>query len=35
MPESEKTQTSVYLIKQEMKKKVLYTYEVRIYPLLL
>ena len=34
-PESEKKQTSVYLIKRKMKKKVLYTYQVPIYPLLL
>ena len=34
-PESEKKQTSVYLIKRKMKKKFLYTYQVRIYPLLL
>ena len=31
-PESEKKQTSVYLIKPKMKKKKLYTYQVRIYP---
>ena len=40
-PESEKKQTSVYLIKRKMKKKIWYTYQVRttyqvrIYPLLL
>ena len=34
-PESEKKQTSVYLIKRKMKMKILYTYQVRIYPLLL
>ena len=34
-PESENKQTSVYLIKRKMKKKVLYTYQVRIHPLLL
>ena len=31
-PESEKKQTSVYLIKWKMKRKNLYTYQVRIYP---
>ena len=34
-PESEKKQTSVCLIKRKMKKKPLYTYQVRIFPLLL
>ena len=34
-PESEKKQKSVYLIKRKMKNKILYTYQVRIYPLLL
>ena len=34
-PESEKKQTSVYLIKRKKKKKILYTYQVRIYPPLL
>ena len=34
-PESERKQTSAYLIKQKMKKIILYTYKVRIYPLLL
>ena len=34
-PESEKKRTSAYLIKRKMKKKVLYTYQVRVYPCLL
>ena len=34
-PESEKKPTSVYLIKRKIKKKNLYTHQVRIYPLLL
>ena len=34
-PESKKKHTSVYLIKRKMKNKILYTYQVRIYPLLL
>ena len=34
-PESEKKQKSVYLIKRKMKNIFLYTYQVRIYPLLL
>ena len=34
-PGSGKKQTSVYLIKRKMKKKILYTYQVRICPLLL
>ena len=34
-PRVKKKQTLVYLIKRKMKKKILYTYQVRIYPLLL
>ena len=33
-PESDKKQTSVYVIKRIMKKKISYMYQVRIYPLM-